>query len=236
MNKQEAVGKINSMGKAGRIIAMIFRVVMIVGLVIIIAAIISVYAMPKDFVKISVKGDAVVSINLDSLGVDLSDDDMQRLADSMSKGTLELNGVMYGKAEGTQTDNGVSISAESETVSLTLRDMGGALIAAVISCASALVVFIFVGKLFKAFEVCASPFEEGVLKAMKNFGYSLIFLVAGSIFADVAQGILTSVFAGNGEMSIHIDFNIILIAMTIFGLTYIFRYGAILQQESDETI
>ncbi len=236
MDKHEAVGKINRMGKAGRIIAMIFRIVMIVGLVVITATAATVYVLPKDFVKISVKGDAIVSVDLDSLGVEFSDEIVQRMADSMSEGHLELNGVIYGEVNGTQTDSGFSISAESETVLLTLRDMGGALIAAIISCASALVVFIFVGKLFKAFEVCASPFEEGVLKAMKNFGYSLVFLVIGSVFADVAQGIVTNVFAGGADMTIHIDFDIILIALTIFGLTYIFRYGAILQQESDETI
>ncbi|MDE6087635.1 MAG: hypothetical protein K2G25_04550, partial [Oscillospiraceae bacterium] len=65
---------------------------------------------------------------------------------------------------------------------------------------------------------CETPFEENVLKTMKNFGFALI--PTGLVCLSDGGISLTAI--------------VLIIAIIIF--TYIFKYGAELQKESDETV
>ena len=97
--------------------------------------------------------------------------------------------------------------------------VAGVCFAAALYIVFTLIVVIFAGKLAKALEKCQSPFEESVTKAMKHFAFSLLIPLA---FMIAENGILNlSVFLA-------------ILAVIIF--SYIFSYGAKLQQESDETL
>ena len=92
----------------------------------------------------------------------------------------------------------------------------------------------FVGALCKAFRYCESPFEENVIKKMQNLAISLI---PWTIISAIADSFATSLLdAGSFEFGIGVDMNVVLVIILIFGLVYIFKYGAVLQRESDETL
>jgi hypothetical protein len=91
----------------------------------------------------------------------------------------------------------------------------------------------FASSLCKAFRDCETPFEDNVIKKMQNLAYSLIPWVFVSAATDsVVSSLTTNMVA----ITFGIDFGVVLIILIVFALVYIFKYGAVLQQESDETL
>ena len=77
----------------------------------------------------------------------------------------------------------------------------------------------FAVRFSKTLEICNSPFEENVLADMKKLGISLI-----------PFGIFTLVTTGVSGLVL------VLIIMLVILFINIFKYGAELQQESDDMV
>lgn len=91
------------------------------------------------------------------------------------------------------------------------------------------------------------PFDEAVPANLKKLGFfSLVFGVVYPLAQMGAQAYLLyvydfrSIFIGDSILSIEADFDFdltyIIIAGVLFMLSYIFKYGAELQNQSDETL
>ena len=91
------------------------------------------------------------------------------------------------------------------------------------------------------------PFEEGTSKLLRKVGYAVLI---GGLLSEVI-GILARVLLTNAysidelftsaaiskiEFVLTMNFDFVLIACVIFFLSYIFEYGQVLQQDSDETL
>ena len=108
----------------------------------------------------------------------------------------------------------------------------------------------YVSKLFR--EILAPmkigrPFENGIPKNLKKTGWVILI---GGFFSELA-GVIARILLINAysidelflsetitktEFVFTIDLNFALVACVIFFLSYIFTYGQVLQQESDETL
>jgi hypothetical protein len=86
--------------------------------------------------------------------------------------------------------------------------------------------------LCKAFAKCNSPFDEEVIKKMRLFAISLI---PWSVFSMLGNYMI-AYMSGSPKVNLSINIAVVFTIVVIFALTYIFRYGAVLQQESDETL
>ena len=67
----------------------------------------------------------------------------------------------------------------------------------------------------------------------QNLAYSLI---PWAFFTTVSDGMVTGMMTGKTQFNVGVDLGMVLVIVIIFALTYIFKYGAVLQQESDETL
>ncbi len=92
-----------------------------------------------------------------------------------------------------------------------------------------------------------NPFDGAVAANLKKLGiYSLIFGVVYPLAEAAFQAYLLyvcdfkSVFIGDSILSMEMDFDIdltyIIIAGVLFMLSYVFKYGAQLQNQADETL
>lgn len=219
------VKKINTLGKVSKIILIIMRIACIVAIVAaIVGGIIVLNTFPTGSTAITSNGNASfemvvdtnrlpdsVHVNFDDVGKDNSDESFELFGTEISITEIETenDGVV-------NYTTGVKFDSPNST--LFKYGMAGVCFGAAIYVAFTLIVVIFAGKLAKALETCQSPFEESVTKAMKHFAFSLI--PAG--FTFVTEG------------SINLTMVLIVLAVIIF--SYIFSYGAKLQQESDETL
>ena len=221
------VKRINTLGKVSKIILIIMRIACIVGIVaMIVGGIFCIAVLPSDSTAITSKGSASYEFIVDTAklpsyveiesGVDIGEDNIDT--------EFEFLGTEFSIKEIASEDDGIekyTFDAHFNSPNSTIFRYGvaGACFAAAIYAAFTLIVVIFAGKLAKALEKCQSPFEESVTKAMKHFAFSLI---PAGLFLII-----------DGQ-SINLTMVLVILAVIIF--SYIFSYGAKLQQESDETL
>ena len=215
--KNDIIAKINSVGKVSRIVSKIAQVITLIGAIACLVA---------GVILIFIPADAVTSFNGTATGTIVLDEEKSKMisfGDSDNE-HIKFMGAEF-KVNTTETVEGNSRSVNIDALAINVDGRHFKLLGITLSFAGSLllvslyVVFMFAVRLSKALEICESPFEENVLTAMKNFGYSFI-----------PFGILQIGLTGISAVTI------ILMIMFVLAMIYIFSYGAKLQQESDDTV
>lgn len=217
--KNENIKKINKIGKISRIFLIIMQVCLIIGIIgTIIVGIVSL-ELSDDLLEIEGLGNAQVIVNegADPLGIVDID-----LHEANFETRIFGVGLKWVVDKATLDDGRTAYSIDAAAGNITWHDVKlavaiGCFIAAIVEILL-LIALMFAKKLAKALEVCESPFEAEVLRRMKIFGFALlpwaVFMLSSGISAIV----------------------IVLLVLVIILFSYIFNYGAQLQQESDETL
>lgn len=240
MIKQEAIRKINTMGKAGVILSRILKILMIVAAILILGVAVLFTILPKDFLTMEINGTGTINMNISWL--------MERMTDEGVAETLkqieEYNQSLEGSISVNQSDELDIISTEMTPDSLQVamqgsfmhfssRELRTTMWLMVFYLIMGIVVTSFAEKLCKAFQTCETPFADDVIRWMRNTAYCLIpFAVLSSVTDTVSSGIVN----GSSSFSLTVNVSMILVILVLLALTYVFRYGAVLQQESDETL
>lgn len=234
--KENIISKINKVGKVSDIILTIFKVITIIAMVGILIATVVFAVMPKDFIKVDLSGSALVELDIKELGVDLSEFDEGEIKNTLSEESgeqVEIDGLDYFVDSVDVKDGAIFYNATAQTQTVYLKNLYILMLAAFVFMLAVYVSLIFAGKMCKALKTCETPFEEKVIKSMQKFGYSLI---PWALLTSVVESISDSFISGNIRIGISIDVSLILIVVVVIVLSYIFKYGAMLQQESDETL
>lgn len=101
----------------------------------------------------------------------------------------------------------------------------------VLTAVAEVITFTFVIKLCKEFKHCETPFAQSIVTNLKKVAYSLIPWCITYPLLDAGLEMMAS-----NTFAFSIDLGLVFVVFAIISLTYIFRYGAVLQQESDETL
>ncbi len=230
--KQEVVAKINKFGKIGEVIAQISRVLLIMGAVILLAAGILMLAIPKDLITMDYFVGADMQLDLDAVGETITEDDLAELDSEAHKISVSQNEMSIVSFDANQEENIVNIQMASQPTNI--FSTGKIIVFIILEflvLAATFVTMTFIIKLCKEFKTCETPFSESVIKRMKQVGYSMLpwFIVFPT--AEAAANFLVS-----NNLNISLDPGMLIMALVVLALTYIFKYGAMLQQESDETL
>ena len=223
-NANENVRKINNLGKTANIIINIAKVIMIICIACAVAAGVFCQFMPKDFITASGSANAEITVNSSEKGT-IFDIFAENLVDTDRVG-IGVMGLRFdftpdkiSMRDGT-FKYVINASADGITTTEVKLALTLAMAYAALAGIAALIALVFGGKLAKALKNCASPFEESVTKAMKRFAISLIPFAVISILP--ATGVNTAA--------------VLIIVCVILFFAYLFRYGAQLQKQSDETL
>lgn len=216
--KNENVVKINKLGKVSRILITIIMVVTMITMICLPIIMIVTLSIPNDGVKIN--GEASVNIIVDRENIP---DNVFKIEES------DFNSKIFGTAlKWIVKDKGVVNGEHLFTIEGGIKDFTGKQLKPiiVIACMGGEIIFIclyialiFAKKLARTLEMCSSPFEEEVLKRMKPFGIALAVWGGAVLVIKGISGLLAALAV-----------IVVLLFMSIF------RYGAQLQQESDETL
>ena len=230
--KQEVVAKINKFGKIGEIIAQISRIFVILGAVILLAAGILMLAMPKDLFTLDYYVGMDMQVDLDTIGETITEEDMAELeADAYTVTTSDTEMVIV-DVEADEEANILDVKFASEPTNM--FNATKIVIFILLQLLLLVVNFItitFIIKLCKEFKTCETPFSAGVIKRIKQVGFSLIPWCIVYPTAEAAANFMVS-----NNLNISIDIGMIIMVLVVLALAYIFQYGAMLQQESDETL
>ena len=230
--KQEVVAKINKFGKIGEVIAQISRIIVILGAVILLATGIFMLAVPKDLFTLDYYVGMDMMVNLDAVGETITEDDMAELeADAYTVTTSDTEMVIV-DVEADAEANTLDVKFASEPTNM--FNATKIVIFVLLQLLLMVVNFItitFIVKLCKEFKTCETPFSEGVIKRIKQVGFSLIPWCIVYPTAEAAADFMVT-----NNLNISIDIGMIIMVLVVLALAYIFQYGAMLQQESDETL
>lgn len=235
--KENAISKINKMGKVGHIISLIVKILLCIAIGGILIGTVAVAVLPEKLVTFSISGTADVLVNLEAFDVDLTDEEKSEISENIigdgNNAALDLQGVSYGIDNVEVGDSTIGISASAKTFEYNLKDFLVVLIAALIMVVMTLVTVFFIDSLCKAFRDCSSPFDADVINKMQKFAFSLI---PWAVISAGAESVLSSFFTATVSVSFGIDLGMVIVILVILALSYVFKYGAVLQQESDETL
>ena len=234
ITKETAAAKLNKFGRIAGTIATICQILFIIALVLSIIGSIACFVLPKNMLTISTTSQAGIHVNLDGLA-QLTPQDEAAIQTSIldGNGSLDINGVDAEISDVTVSDNTIHMSTNSISTSFGLTQIRIFVILGILTIITVLINLFFIKKLCKAFASCETPFSEEIISGMRKFAYSLI---PWAIASMITEGIVTGLTNFSGDFNFHINIGVIFTIIIIFVLTYIFQYGAVLQQESDETL
>lgn len=237
MNKSKAISRINKFGKIGRIITVIMLVILSIATAATLAVTIMLKVVPQDLVGIEMGVQASITINPSAVG---ADDDLSALNSFVEAvkqgeihGSLNLGSVSLEMEDMEMDGNKLVCQSNTSGRILSLSDIGTTLVFVLISLILTVVSTVFGKRFCKAIEKCDSPFEENVIKKMRHFAYALL---PWALFSSVPENITENMFNGTMNYNFSLNINVIFTVLIILALTVVFKYGAVLQQESDETL
>lgn len=223
--------KVNRIGKAGRIVSIILIVLLSIGAFSLLLAGGVCAVLPEDTVEVSFRPNADVLVGRSILGQEWS-----RIDEIVAEAQEALTGKYGEVIQFEKTDRGLLIRLDrlmEEGEVFRLRNALGAIWAGLVGIASAIVALVMFLKLSDAFRVCRSPFDEAVIRRMNIFAWTLIVCAVVSCFA---RGAVSAVLSGWQRMSFNLNLTSVFTALMVFFLCMVFRYGAQLQKEADETL
>ena len=232
--------KVNRIGKAGRIVSIILIVLLSIGAFSLLLAGGVCAVLPEDTVEVSFRPNADVLVGRSILGQEWS-----RIDEIVAEAQEALTGKYGEVIQFEKTDRGLLIRLDrlmEEGEVFRLRNALGAIWAGLVGIASAIVALVMFLKLSDAFRVCRSPFDEAVIRRMNIFAWTLIVCaVVGSFAGSAAQSAVMAfqnagIHVGAKNFGVSLDLYPIFAALIVFFLCMIFRYGAQLQKEADETL
>ena len=230
--------KVNGIGLAGKIVSIILIVCMAVGCFFLLVGTIALAAVPKDAVRLTANTGVELSIDKGSIVIKGLDD-----IESVDK-ALKIAGIDL-DLDNPDPDIPVEFNTDGDAIvasippmryEFTARDLIPVLLTGLITCAAMLVIFVFLLRLADAFRTCDSPFDEKVIKRMMTFAWVLLggAVLMGVNFTGSLNGM--GIVDKFGGLSYSTRFAPILIALIVLFLSAVFRYGAQLQKEADETL
>ncbi len=229
--KNENIRKINTLGKVSRILLIIVRIALIIGIVSCLVGSVITLTLPKDDIatatgtmsaQITVDDSAKFFISSDVInigGIKISNiNELKEHDEDVSiLGTDVKLKIDETESNGKKIYD-ITAELDAKNTKSMVFTMFFACLTGAVFCAIMLIVIIFAGKFAKTLETCNSPFEDNVIKSMRNFAFSLIPLAV--------------VYLSNGG----IDMTAVVVIIAVIIFSYIFKYGAELQKESDETV
>lgn len=238
--KENVIGKINNIGRISNVLVWICGILLAIGMVISLIAAVICFKLPEDTLRVVLNGEMDLSINYENLGMKeeqfADKDDEQRLENKktpmedlgefslvMIDHEYEFNEIEHGNGQ-------LLMKADIKEMELNVRNIAILCLGAFAEMGLTFIALCFVGSVCRAVRKCESPFEENVVKKIKNLA---IVLLPWSILSSAITSAMEKWTQGIVCVGISIDLGLILLVVV---LVYIFRYGAVLQQESDETL
>lgn len=230
--KNELIVKVNKMGRVGLVFSNIGKVVMVIATVICIVMACVFLVLPQDFASITTSHNAIIDVDFEGI----TDTDLGVpfvFPNDNVHAELEMSGISYDITSFEQNGTRIEATAQSEEATLSLRELSPIMLFGALFCGVGVEVFRLISRLCKNFKECETPFTEEISNVLHKLAFAVIPLVVfGGMLESAMEG------AANGQFNavINIDLTMVVMVILIFMLSSIFRYGAMLQQESDETL
>ncbi len=235
--KNSKVKKINTAGLIGYIVSIILIVCTIVGMVAVGILTAGAITISNDNINVKV----ATNIDINSTGNFLGKlthfiaidgiEDFTTLTEDANEG-MKLDNDNISELSVREENGGLIINAKTNEITISMKKVIVALVLDFIFLGAVTVTLYMVKALMKSLKNCETPFSEEVIKNMTRFATSLVCVVVLKIIFGGFWSTLTTGLT----YDLNIDLESILLVAVIYILITVFKYGAGLQRESDETL
>ena len=235
--KNSNIKTINTAGLIGYIVSIILIICSITGMVFVGICTVGAFSISNNEINVKM----ATNININSTGNFLNKlnsfisidgiDDFSNLTEDAKDG-MKVNDKNISEISVREENGGLNINAKTNEISINMKKIIVLLIATFIFLGALTVSLYMVKSLMKALKNCETPFSEDVIKKMSHFAISLVCVVVLHSILSGFWSTLTSELSYNPS----INFGSIFLVAFIYILITVFKYGAKLQQESDETL
>lgn len=230
----ESMQKINKMGKVAFIVSKIATIVLIIGLVCSLGVTIASVILPDDIFEVKMSGEAQVAINKDSLGNIIGKKAVNQIVkNTQDDFNMNMNGIAFNYKDMNNNEDMLYIDANTDAITISMGEVSLIMLAATFLIINMLVLLVRVKSLCKDFRDCKTPFEEKIINKMRTVA---IHLIPWAIVNSICMSLMKSFAMGKVDVSIGINLPTVTAVLIVLMFTYVFQYGAKLQQESDETL
>lgn len=236
--KNSNIKKINTAGLIGYIISIILIVCTIAGMVAIGILTAGAITVSKDNINVKVATNVDINSTGNFLGklkhfIGLDGiEDFSTLTEDAKDG-MKLNDDNISEISVKEENGGLSINAKTNEITISMKKVTIALILSIIFLGAVTVTLYMVKALMKTLKNCETPFSEEVIKNMTRFGTSIVCVLVLKILFG---GFWSTLTVPGFRYNLNIDLSSVLLVAVIYILITVFKYGAGLQQESDETL
>ena len=243
-----SINTINKAGKVGYIIS-IFLVIAAVTCMV-FTAILTAAAIRVSDQEITVKVSTGIDIEssgnflemlnsfikingVENLGDLVPEDSQTIIAGSENKDAdIKIDDSDFSEINVSRKGNGLTVNAKARETVFSIKRIIVCLVLTFVMFGTAAFMTHTIKWLMKALETCETPFCDNVIRKMMLFANSLIPLIVMNTVCDAMWNTL-----GKGsELDFSINLGSILLVAVVYLLVVVFKYGAQLQQESDETL
>jgi len=229
------IKKINTAGTVGYVISILLSVAVIACMVFTGIAAAGAVAISKEDVNVLVATD----IDIDSKGNILNKldrfikvGDIEKLSELAKDGAnVNVSDRNISEIKVSMQGNSMKINAKTNEIHFSATKIFVALIFTFVWLGITAVCVHMLTRLMKALKKCETPFSQDVIKRMTRFAY---WLVPAVVFSMINKCVWSGIFSNS--YSFTLDIGSVLLVAVIYLLVIIFRHGALLQRESDETL
>ena len=235
--ENSSIKKINIAGKVGYIISIFLIVATIAGMVGIGICTVGALAISDNEINIKM----TTNVNVSSTGNFLDkltsfifiggDKELNAITEKAKDG-IKVDDKDISELSVREEDGGLIIDAKTNEISYSMKNIMAALITTFVFLVSVTVALFMLKALMKSLKNCKTPFAEDVIKNMTRFATSLVCVM----ILDIIISILWSALSTGLSYNTSVNLGSVLLVAVIYVLIVVFKYGAKLQQESDETL
>ncbi len=231
--KENAISKINKAGNIIHVITTILQVCLFIVIATMLITLVLCYVFPENLFSVQLKETAVFNIDLSEMDITFSEEEKQEIEKELLSSDVGLthNGTELTTDEIIVGDDYFQFNTDVDLSTLNFGTLRVVVIIVMLYSIMTLVTLFFLSSLAKAFKDCRTPFAQDIIKKMQRLAFSLIPWVLFSALRSTAIQYISS-----KQLSFSLELSPLLTMGIILALSYIFKYGAMLQQESDETL
>lgn len=235
MEKELILEKIRKFGTIGYRFSKILMILSGVLLFISLLTTIFFSLIKRDAIVFRSSGQEIIEVNIS--GMPIKEEGLEeRKQEIIDRGTTfpnMRNDYEYRLTDIILDNDIVKIVGTTEEEAFDIQDISLMIFGVGVWLAIEMAVLYYVIKICKFLSICETPFHENMSMLLKNFNIALIVL---TVYASFGDSLINSIAKGRFAVTMNIDMISILAVVMVFGLSVIFKYGAMLQQESDETL
>ena len=234
--ENQSVKKINIAGNIGYVISILLIVCTIVSMVGIAIGTIATAVVSNNEINVKIATNVDISskgnfINKIIPFVSIDGVDLKNITEE-AKDNIKVNDEDISELSIQEQDGGLNIKAKTNEITISMKKITIFLVATFVYLLVVTIALYKIKSLMKSLKTAETPFTPEIIKKMTTFANTLIAVV---LARTIHGGFVTLLTSGN-NFHLSFDLSSILLVAVIYLLIFVFKYGAVLQKESDETV